>query len=280
MATFDLKGPLTRKEKWDLRYLSMARNVASWSKDPSTQTGAVIVDKDNAIVSMGYNGFAPNVKDLKERYEDRYNTKYEIIIHCEENAIIFADRHRLKEATLYTWPFMSCCRCAAKVIQAGIRRIVTKEAEFVDATKANDPNRWEHKFVLAQTQFEEVGVRTDFYNKSYFMRRVVLESPYAGNVEKNVKYAKDCVKDCLSRGETPFASHLIYTQDGVLDDTIHEERQLGMKAGFEWRYGAEATVVYTDLGISKGMECGIKEAEEMGHKIEYRKLYAERQLIR
>jgi dCMP deaminase len=155
-------------EKWDLRFIEMARMVSTWSKDPSTQTGAVLVDDQRRVISVGYNGFAPGVEDKLERYQDRYNTKYKIILHCEENAIVFGDRDRVKGATLYTWPFMSCAKCAGLVIQAGIKTVVTKEAEHVDLTLANDPNRWEHQFVLARTQFEEAGVNMVFYPKDIF----------------------------------------------------------------------------------------------------------------
>jgi hypothetical protein len=101
---------------------------------------------------------------------------------------------------------------------------------------------------------------------------VYLESPYAGDVEKNVKYARACMKDCLERGEFPFASHLLYTQEGVLDDNIEEERELGITAGFAWAVYATKTVVYKDLGISPGMQWGINNAKEHGREIEYRTL--------
>ncbi len=104
------------------------------------------------------------------------------------------------------------------------------------------------------------------------MRLVVLETPYAGDKEENVKYARKCMRDCLMREEAPFASHLLYTQDGVLDDDINSERGLGIDAGFHWGDKADATVVYTDRGISNGMKLGIERAEKAGRTIEYRKL--------
>lgn len=85
------------------------------------------------------------------------------------------------------------------------------------------------------------------------MRRVILESPYAGEVETNVAYARACMKDCLRRGEAPIASHLLYTQPGVLDDDVPGERALGIEAGLEWRSVAEAAVFYVDRGRSTGM---------------------------
>ena len=101
---------------------------------------------------------------------------------------------------------------------------------------------------------------------------VVVESPYAGDVEKNIRYARACMRDALIRGEYPFAMHLLYTQDGILDDDIPEERELGIEAGLAWCRYASKTIVYTDLGISPGMELGIQRAEEEGREIEYRKL--------
>lgn len=85
------------------------------------------------------------------------------------------------------------------------------------------------------------------------MRRVIVETPYAGDIERNVHYARLCLHDCLVRNEAPFASHLLYTQASVLDDGVPEERSLGIQAGLSWGSVAEATVVYVDYGISTGM---------------------------
>lgn len=106
------------------------------------------------------------------------------------------------------------------------------------------------------------------------MRLVILESPYAGDVERNVAYARRCVRDSLLRGEAPIASHLLYTQSGVLDDRVPSERQQGIDAGLSWRAVAQASVVYTDLGISRGMKYGIAAAEQAGLPVEYRTLPA------
>ena len=104
------------------------------------------------------------------------------------------------------------------------------------------------------------------------MKLVILESPFAGDVEKNIAYARACVRDSLLRGEAPIASHLLYTQPGILDDTIPAERQHGIDAGLAWRAVAHGSVVYTDRGISKGMEYGIAAAQEAGKTVEYRSL--------
>ncbi len=101
---------------------------------------------------------------------------------------------------------------------------------------------------------------------------VVIESPFAGDVERNVRYARAAMRDCLLRGEAPFASHLIYTQPGVLDDLVPDERRLGIEAGLVWGAKAALTAVYTDLGISAGMELGIARAHVMGRPVEMRTL--------
>src|SRR3989344_2191240 len=80
---------IQRTEKWDRRFLALAEHVAQWSKDPSTKTGAVIVDPNNRVVSLGYNGFPRGVNDLPERLSNR-ELKYKIIVHCERNALLFA----------------------------------------------------------------------------------------------------------------------------------------------------------------------------------------------
>ena len=104
------------------------------------------------------------------------------------------------------------------------------------------------------------------------MKLVILESPYAGDVELNIAYARACVRDSLLRGEAPIASHLLYTQEGILDDTVPEERKHGIDAGLSWKSVAEGSVVYTDLGITKGMEYGIKQAKEQGIPVVIRNL--------
>ena len=100
------------------------------------------------------------------------------------------------------------------------------------------------------------------------MRTVVIESPLAGDYVKNTIYAQLAMLDCLQRDEAPFASHLLYPI--VLDDTDAEERKLGMRAGFNLGDRLDVVAVYTDLGISKGMEAGIARAQKRGAPIEYR----------
>jgi hypothetical protein len=104
------------------------------------------------------------------------------------------------------------------------------------------------------------------------MRRVIIESPFAGDVARNLRYALACMRDSLLRGEAPFASHLLYPQPGILNDDNPEDRRLGICAGLEWGNAAEATVVYTNLGITPGMDYGVKAARLAGRPVEVRVL--------
>lgn len=105
------------------------------------------------------------------------------------------------------------------------------------------------------------------------VKRVVVESPLAGNFRQNIRYAQLCLLDCLFRGEAPFASHLLYPQ--VLDDRIGVAREAGIEAGFAWVEFADICAVYEDFGVSSGMERGVARAEGLGITVERRWLPAD-----
>lgn len=110
------------------------------------------------------------------------------------------------------------------------------------------------------------------------MRRVIIESPFAANETaseaEHKAYLQRCILDCFNQGEAPFASHQMYTE--ALRDSNEVERRLGIEAGFGWRPQADATVVYTDYGISRGMALGVAHAQGLAagrsHSIEYRNI--------
>lgn len=108
------------------------------------------------------------------------------------------------------------------------------------------------------------------------MKLVILESPFAAataeGIQANIEYARACVKDSLLRGEAPIASHLLYTQPGILDDTVPEERKHGIDAGLAWRAVSHGSVVYVDRGVSTGMKYGIEAARSAGRTVEFRSL--------
>lgn len=135
--------------KWDKRFIDVARLHATFSKDPSTQVGAVIVDRDRREVSTGFNGFPKNVKDTKERLENR-EVKLQLTLHAEENALAFA-RGDLRGCTIYiTHP--PCAHCAAQIIQHGITEVVAVEAPPEMA------ERWKTGLDLARDMLMEAHV--------------------------------------------------------------------------------------------------------------------------
>jgi len=146
--------------KWDMRFLALAKHISEWSYDPSTKVGAVIVDKNKCVVSVGYNGFARGIQDNPERYADR-ELKYRMIVHGEMNAILVANQS-LKDCILYTWPFAPCARCAAMVIQSGIKRCVTPEIP------EHLKERWEEDMKISRQMFEEAQVELKIMPLSLF----------------------------------------------------------------------------------------------------------------
>lgn len=103
------------------------------------------------------------------------------------------------------------------------------------------------------------------------MKTVIIESPYAGNIEENLEYARLCLKDSLNRWEAPIASHLLYTQ--VLNDNIPEERKLWIEAWLAWVWNADLQVFYIDKWISKWMQYALEDAIEQGMRYEFRKIF-------
>lgn len=132
--------------KWDSRYLGLALHVAQWSKDPSTQVGAVIVDEKNRVVSLGFNGLPRAVQDKPMSRERKLMST----IHAEENALLFANKD-VEDMTCYV-SHPPCSRCAAKLIQAGIKRVVwlTPSQDFAE--------RWAADMAVAQELYAEAGV--------------------------------------------------------------------------------------------------------------------------
>ena len=135
---------------WDRRLLDLAQYVSRWSKDPSTQMGAVIADESHRVVGLGYNGFPRGIEDSDERYSNRH-VKYALTVHCEMNALLNANKS-VWGCTLYTWPLAPCERCAVHFIQAGIARAV--------APVISDPlrDRWDARLKIATNLLVEAGV--------------------------------------------------------------------------------------------------------------------------
>lgn len=139
--------------KWDLRFIELAKHISSWSKDPSTKVGAVIVDKRYIVRGMGYNGFPRGVNDIPERYATR-EMKYQFIVHAELNAILNASKS-IQGCTIYVWPTLMipavCPECCKAVIQAGIKEVVCLNGE-------TSP-RWQSMAEISASMLRESGVR-------------------------------------------------------------------------------------------------------------------------
>lgn len=149
MKGTELEAAEARDRMWDERFLALAEHVAEWSKDPSTKVGAVIVDEQRRILSMGYNGFPRGVDDSPERYADR-PTKYAHVVHAELNAILNTGvPMALDDATLYV-THQPCTECAKAIIQSGIGRVVVPDAGGID--------RWGDSQMVAWAMLEEAGV--------------------------------------------------------------------------------------------------------------------------
>ena len=139
-------------DKWDRRFLELAKHISGWSKDPSTKVGCVVVGEDREIRSSGFNGFPRGIEDDSDRLEDR-DQKYPLICHAEENAIMHAARIgvSLKGNSAYvTWP--PCSRCTRSLIQAGVNEVVyPKDLDI--------PDRWKDDFDIAMGMMKEAGIK-------------------------------------------------------------------------------------------------------------------------
>lgn len=142
--------------KWDKRFLELARHIATWSKDPSTKVGAVIVNDDKLVVGLGYNGFPRGVTDDEERLANR-QLKYPLMVHAEINALFMAGE-RAKGSTLYVYPtFMLppvCSECCKAAIQSGIKEIVGYDVPVSEELIA----RWKDSIEVSRLMCNEAGI--------------------------------------------------------------------------------------------------------------------------
>lgn len=136
--------------KWHRRFLSLAQHISTWSKDPSTQTGAVIVRPDKTIASLGYNGFPRGLMDSEELLSNR-EEKYERILHAEVNAML-SSREKLSGYSIYVYPFQPCSRCAVMLIQSGITQVIAPKPD------KERLDRWGETFARAKLMFREADI--------------------------------------------------------------------------------------------------------------------------
>ena len=138
--------------EWGNRYLSLAKEVSTWSKDPSRKIGAVAVGSKGQILAQGYNGFPRGILDSADRYNDR-STKYKFVVHAEMNVIYNATFNgvSLDGARLFVYGLPVCSECAKGIIQVGISSVTIYTDEIVPAT-------WTESFEITNSLFEEAGV--------------------------------------------------------------------------------------------------------------------------
>lgn len=155
---------------WDLRFLDMARLVATWSKDPSTQVGAVAVGHRRRILGQGYNGFPSGIRDLDERYQNR-DMKYGLVVHAEANVIYNACRVgvMLETATVYVYGMYPCPECVKALAQVGVSRIAFMLGE------SQNLSYWQEQWGLSESIMREVGI-----GHTHYKHRAFLKSPILG----------------------------------------------------------------------------------------------------
>jgi len=138
--------------KWTKRYLNLAREISTWSKDPSTQIGAIIIGNHGQIISQGYNGFPRGIIDSNKRLNDR-ETKYKYMVHGEMNAIYNAGLNgvSLLDTTLYVYGLPVCSECAKAVRQVGINKVIMQHPGDI-------PEKWNTSYQLSYQIFKEGGI--------------------------------------------------------------------------------------------------------------------------
>ncbi len=152
---------ITFSDKWNYRFMELALHISTWSKDTSTKVGCVIVSPEKAILSMGYNGFPRGVNDDVPARHER-PTKYDFVVHAEENALLNAGRNgtRLNGGILYvTMP--PCTHCAGSIIQSGIKEIFYLEPEIQKQIPG-----WRDSLNISFTMFKEAGVKVTALNRN------------------------------------------------------------------------------------------------------------------
>jgi dCMP deaminase len=151
----DLKYFMLESEKWDQRYLKLAEEVASWSKDPSRQIGAVAVGAKGQVLAQGFNGFPRGILDSSVRYANR-SRKYELVVHAEMNVIYNATYSgvSLDGATLYVSGLPVCSECAKGIVQVGIKRVIMRDMEI--------PDSWQDSWRKTQEMFHETSIQFEF----------------------------------------------------------------------------------------------------------------------
>lgn len=152
-----MKGTLILSNKWDKRYLGLAREISTWSKDPSSKIGAVAIGSKGQVLAQGYNGLPRGIFDGTARLIDK-EIKYKYVVHAEMNLIYNATYNgvSLDNSTLYVWGLPICNECAKGLIQVGVSRVVMPESDY--------PQRWIDSWNDSKILFNEAGIKYEFIN--------------------------------------------------------------------------------------------------------------------
>jgi dCMP deaminase len=147
-----MRDTLILSDRWKKNYLKLAREVSTWSKDPSTKVGAIAVGDKGQILSQGYNGFPRGIKDEDDRLNDK-SQKYKYVVHAEQNCIYNATLNgvSLNGADMYIFGLPLCSECAKGVIQVGIKRVIM-------CTPLEIPDKWKESYDLTTDMLREVGI--------------------------------------------------------------------------------------------------------------------------
>ena len=147
---------MTNVKNWQSRYLSLAKEVSTWSKDPSRKIGAVAVGSKGQILAQGYNGFPRGILDSADRYNDR-STKYRLVVHAEMNVIYNATFNgvSLDGASLYVYGLPICSECAKGIIQVGIKNVTVFTDDAV-------PDMWTESWSNTVSMFDETNVKYEW----------------------------------------------------------------------------------------------------------------------
>lgn len=138
--------------KWEERYINLAKEISTWSKDPSRKIGAVAIGQNGQVLSQGYNGFPRGIFDYDDRYTNR-EIKYKYVVHAEMNCIYNATLNgvSLQDSTLYVWGLPVCSECAKGIIQVGVQAVYWSTDQEV-------PPIWQESLKLTTDLFFETGL--------------------------------------------------------------------------------------------------------------------------
>lgn len=148
-------------DKWDKRYLQIAKSVSEWSKDPSTKVGAITVGNKGQILSTGFNGFPRGIEDTDERLNHR-ETKYKFVVHAEKNVIYNAciNTVSLEGSTLYVYGLPVCSECCKGIVQVGVKKVVMQYPTPI-------PDTWAESFKLTCDMLEEANITYGVFDENF-----------------------------------------------------------------------------------------------------------------